>query len=76
MNYYKKLLKFFCLHNINLRKEVVNEKYINLYGDIIINLSKDEKITIIINNYKISHYITDEKYEKMNFEDIFNKQFY
>ena len=72
LEYYKKFLKLFCLQNISLRKEIIKEKFLEIYGNIDIKLKPEEK-TKLINNYKKSHNITDEEYEKLNFKDIFNK---
>ena len=63
-------MKLFCLQNISLRKEIIKEKFLELYGNIDIKLKPEEKTKIII---KKSHNITDEDYEEVNFNDIFNK---
>ena len=55
-------MKLFCLQNISLRKEIIKEKFLELYCNIDIKLKPEEK-TKIINNYKKSHNIKDEDYE-------------
>ena len=72
LEYYKKFSKFFCLQNTTPRKEIIKEKFLELYGNVDIKLKPEEK-NKIINNYKKSHNITDEDYENVNFNDIFNK---